>query len=548
MPENDVIELSTLPAETDHAEIRKHLGLPPARCEYHVEAGVKTPLRDGHSLLGDHYVPHVDGPAATVLVRTPYGVTFPQTHLWAGVYAASGYHVLFQRCRGTAGSSDEFQPMVREAEDAQDTVAWLREQPWFDGNLVTAGASYLGFTQFALMQDPPPELRASVVAMGPHDFGRMAMEHGIFQLEAWLGWSVLMADLRHAIAAGGVEQAFGQKPLDYAALPLGDAADTLMHGDAPWYRGWLQHPDRADEFWNDYCASEALERVGTPVLLVGGWDDLFVDQMVAAFHGLRGRGVETALTIGPWKHLDLTRNAAPTVAQEGIAWIDRHLRGVGPEHPAMRLFLTGADEWIEPAELPEATSEWRVVAPGQIATADESAADGGVVEFTYDPADPTPVVGGRRIDATAGRFDNAELEKREDVLLFTAAAQVEDLDIVGLPLAEISLTSDNPHGDLFVRLCDVDEQGVSTNFADGITRLDASVPAGRPQTARITLDPCAHRLLAGHRLRLQISGGAHPRFARHLGTAEPTETATTMRPSTRTVHHTGTLLLLPIRD
>jgi uncharacterized protein len=36
----------------------------------------------------------------------------------------------------------------------------------------------------------------------------------------------------------------------------------------------------------------------------------------------------------------------------------------------------------------------------------------------------------------------------------------------------------------------------------------------------------AYQLGAGHRLRLQVSGGAHPRFARNTGTGEPLATAT----------------------
>ena len=62
--------------------------------------------------------------------------------------------------------------MRHEAADGQDTVAWLRRQHWFDGRLATYGASYLGFVQWALATDPPPELRAAVVLAGPHDFSR----------------------------------------------------------------------------------------------------------------------------------------------------------------------------------------------------------------------------------------------------------------------------------------------------------------------------------------------------------------------------------------
>ncbi|HEV8569501.1 MAG TPA: CocE/NonD family hydrolase C-terminal non-catalytic domain-containing protein, partial [Actinoplanes sp.] len=34
-----------------------------------------------------------------------------------------------------------------------------------------------------------------------------------------------------------------------------------------------------------------------------------------------------------------------------------------------------------------------------------------------------------------------------------------------------------------------------------------SVPAGEVQLLTLELDPCFHRLLPGHRLRLQVSGG-----------------------------------------
>jgi predicted acyl esterase len=40
----------------------------------------------------------------------------------------------------------------------------------------------------------------------------------------------------------------------------------------------------------------------------------------------------------------------------------------------------------------------------------------------------------------------------------------------------------------------------------------------------------AHRFGARHRLRVQVSGGAHPRFARNTGTGEAPATATRLVP------------------
>ena len=47
-----------------------------------------------------------------------------------------------------------------------------------------------------------------------------------------------------------------------------------------------------------------------------------------------------------------------------------------------------------------------------------------------------------------------------------------------------------------------------------------------PRTVETTLPHTAHRFRAGHRIRLQVSGGAHPRYARNLGTGEPPGAAT----------------------
>ena len=116
----------------------------------------------------------------------------PFSLLEAQLVAERGFHVLLQSCRGTFGSGGQFEPMRAEASDGQDTVSWLRGQSWFDGRLATFGASYLGFVQWALALDPPPELVAAVVYVGPHDLSRTAYRNGAFDLYNFLSWSDLI--------------------------------------------------------------------------------------------------------------------------------------------------------------------------------------------------------------------------------------------------------------------------------------------------------------------------------------------------------------------
>ena len=123
--------------------------------------------------------------------------------------------------------------------------------------------------------------------------------------------------------------------------------------------------------------------------------------------------------------------------------------------------------------------------------------------FTYDPADPTPAVGGRIINPAAGGYrDNRKLEERADVLTFTSPPLIEPLEVIGNPILEVVHQTDNPHADLFVRVCEVRKNGRSMNVSDGFQRLEPEKSSG---TISIRLDATAHRFTPGVRIRLQIS-------------------------------------------
>ena len=117
----------------------------------------------------------------------------------------------------------------------------------------------------------------------------------------------------------------------------------------------------------------------------------------------------------------------------------------------------------------------------------------------------------------------------------------DDVEIVGVPVVELAHRSDNPHVDVFVRLSEVDGDGRSRNVSDALLRLEhADGPV------RLELDAIAHRFAAGHRIRLVVAGGSHPRFGRNLGTGEPYATGSRMQASRRTIAHAGSTLTLPV--
>lgn len=527
------------------------LQLPPPTTDVDVHRGLRVPMRDGVELVADHYAPRRGTPAGTLLVRGPYGRAWPFAALYGQVYAARGYHVLLQSVRGTFGSGGEFDPFVHEVDDGADTVTWLREQPWFTGTFGTIGLSYLGWTQWALLADPPPELKAAVITVGPHDVSGPRWGTGSFALNDFLGWSDLVGRqedghrLRQLL-----RQARAQRQVTAASLgvPLGESSRALLGEGARWFESWLDHPEGTDPFWTGLQLGQAVDRTEIPVLLFSGWQDLFLEQTLEQYRRLRARGVTTGLTVGPWTHSHMMTSAAPTALRESLDWLGAHL-GNAPlqRHSPVRIHVAGNAEeagWRDLPDWPPASTEQVFYLHPVHRLAQQPPAAGEVATFVYNPADPTPTIGGRLLSPAAGYRDDTALARRADVLTFTSAPLAADVTVIGTPTVELAHDCTNPHNDLFVRISEVDAHGRSRNVSDGY--LASAAAHG---TVRIDLDAMAHVFPAGSRLRVLVAGGSHPRFVRNLGTGETLSTATELATAKHTVTlGEGSRLILPSTD
>ena len=521
-----------------------------------VERGLRVPMADGVHLVADHYAPVTSGPRPTVLMRTPYGRGW-QMAMLARPFAERGYHVLLQSCRGTFGSGGAFTPATDEAADGQDTVAWLRRQDWFSGRLALTGPSYLAFTAWALVQDPPPELTAMALYVSPDDLALAGFGHGPFELFNLLLWTDLMAHQeRHSSAQLVWRTMTADKRLASALnrMPIASTGTTIGGDAVPWYDDWLAHPDRADPYWSGYSATAALDRVTVPTLLVSGTHDFFVEQTLRQYHALRERGVTAALTVGPWTHMNIDMSVA---IREALAWLDAYADGNGaarsPRRAPVRAWVSGIDRWWELPDWPPAAAvptTLHIQAGGRLTAA---AADGHLeaTVFTYDPANPTPSVGGRLMSMrTGGGQDNSGLERRADVLTFSTEPLQSAVAVAGIPVVRLYLRSDNAYFDVFARLCDVSPDGRSENLTDQIVRSSpANVTPDVVGYMELPLTDVSHVFRPGHRIRVQVSGGAHPRFSRNLGTDADPVHGTWMAPVRHHIEHSEmypSAIVLPV--
>ena len=243
----------------------------------------------------------------------------------------------------------------------------------------------------------------------------------------------------------------------------------------------------------------------------------------------------------------------PIIAAEALAWLRAHLteNGDAPGPAPVRVHVGetgGKGQWRDLADWapPDTIAQsWHLHAGGTLA---ESPGQ-GTSSFRYDPHDPTPSVGGPRMDSNGfGSKDNGKLEARDDVLVFTGPVIGEPQEVIGPVSLRLRVRGSSPDFDVFARLCDVDAKGASWNICDGLLRLDGTQPAaadGWTEPA-VPMSATAHRFAPGHRLRVQVSGGAHPRWARNTGTFEQIATATSLVPADIEISHCETVLSLPV--
>jgi len=520
--------------------VDRALGLSTAAVPYVVRPNVAVPMPDGVALLGDHYRPaRRSRPLPVVLIRSPYGRAGIAALMFAAPLARRGFQVFIQSTRGTFGSGGQFRPFMSEREDGLATVAWLRDQPWCDGEVSTTGSSYLGHTQWAIAPYVDPPLRSVSLNITAAKITAAFYAHGAPGIQNALNWTGLIGkqerggllSVLNPLQAARTKRALRKVPLQ--------AADVDVAG-APvaFWRDFIEHADPADEFWAGADHDDAdLTRL-PPTSMVTGWWDLFLPQQLTDYAAIRAAGVPARLRVGPWLHGE--PGELKMIMGEDIGWLDHYLRGgPAPSGPPVRVFLQVADTWLDFEEWPPKAAEaadYYLRASGALSLDPEPGA-AAPAEFVFDPAVPTPSPGGPLLSPPGKQANNTDIEARPDVLTYTTEPFAAAQDLVGPVSARIFVRTDLEHADLFVRVCDVDTRGASRNVVDGIRRLSPqTVPAPDVQVGDdgilavdVELFPTAYRIQAGHQIRLQITGGAFPRFARNFGTAAPFGAATSAR-------------------
>jgi putative CocE/NonD family hydrolase len=539
-----------------------------------VERNVLAAMRDGTRLAADIYRPDDSAAHPAVVQRTPYNksnqlYTFGAT-IDVVAFVERGYAVVVQDCRGRFESEGAWEPFRNEIADGHDTVEWIAGEPWCNGRVGAWGNSYMGTTALLAGVAAPPHLEAVFAYMGgPSHHNGWAYTSGALELSFDYFWLLRGAweTLRRSDLSPERKEAFaetlrrvGSRPgREIGALPVEDlpGLDAEL---VPFWRTWLDHPSY-DDYWRACDAVANADAIDVPVCHVTGFHDNFLSGHLDLNSRLKDHP-STAVrdnhrfVIGPWDHeaymsarssaagaVDFTPdapNAAWLCNPIATEWFDHWLldRGDLDATARARYFDTGKRVWHDTESWPP-PSRSTALYLGSGGNANTLFGDGVLAaapnetdaqdEFTYDPFDPVPTVGGRTLCPAigpAGIQDQREVEQRADVLVYTTPALVDDLTIAGTVTALLYASTDGEDTDFTAKLVDVEPDGACLNVAEGIVRCryrggTANEVFMVPDTTTelsISLLDAAHTFRPGHRVRLEISSSNFPRFDRNLNT------------------------------
>ena len=523
-----------------------------------ISTNVPVPMRDGVILRADVLLPAQPGRFPTLVYRTPYNKeSVLRDHKTFEKAVVRGYAVVVQDVRGRYASDGEFNAYWNEGHDGYDTIEWAAQQPWSDGNVGTFGLSYPGAVQWLAAVENPPHLKAMAPAMTFSTPRNFFYSGGAFD-GSWLDWIWfnIAPDIRRR------KNLPGPKTSKEAAttweqehrrlqefLPIRDLPD--LKDVAPFYYEWLSHPP-ADPWWDWAELRNKYERVHSAVLNLSGWYDEAYgpDGATTNFNGLlaarRGeKDPRTRTIIGPWTHggqeesrsgeRDFGPAAAIDYDELILRWMDHYVRGLdnGVDHEKrVRLFVMGENVWREEDAWPlkRARSESFYLAAksagDRTGTLERSAPEKTYASSTFrsDPAEPLtdPYT-------DYGAHDYRALAGRNNVLVFDSEPLPADVEVTGPVRAEIYLSAACRDLDLWVRLLDVAPDGTAFNLmSPGLDVLRASYRNEKLQPEYLNPDSItrldlnrmltSNTFLAGHRIRVQISGAFFPHFSRNLQT------------------------------
>ncbi|HEY4884315.1 MAG TPA: CocE/NonD family hydrolase, partial [Myxococcales bacterium] len=246
--------------------------------------------------------------------------------------------------------------------------------------------------------------------------------------------------------------------------------------------------------------------------------------------------------------------------------------------PAAKLFVMvppdsgtqGSGFWITSETFPLANTSTVKLLLGSGGRANSSSGDGVLVgagdddqegehgnraggrpdRFVYDPRNPVPTKGGDMCCINdllpSGAFDQAEIERRGDVLVYTTPQLTKNMTVIGQVNVKLWAITSAPDTDFTAKLVDVHPDGYAQNILDRLVRAryrhgsklpPTFIEPGKAYEYSIELGNTSTVFKAGHKIRLEISSSNFPHYVRNQNTREDVGSSNRMQTAQQTILH-----------
>jgi putative CocE/NonD family hydrolase len=479
------------------------------------------PMADGVRLAADIWRPKGAGDQErfpVLLEYLPYrktesrGSSYP---LYA-YFVRRGYVVARVDIRGTGDSEGTLIPYEYsdiENADGDRVIAWLAEQPWSSGNVGMFGISWGGFNSIHMAMRHPPALKAIIAVDATDDLYQDDVHFidGIMHVDSW----EMSQDLANAMP-GAPDYTIDEKY--YAA-----------RFDRPPWMLTYKRQQRDGPFWDRTALKTRYEAIRIPSLLVGGWYDGYRDSIPRMLQHL---SAPVKAIVGAWDHTyphEPYPKPGFEFRHEAVRWFDQWLKGrdtgvmreprlavyVRDWHPPGPYLVTAPGRWRSEEGWPIARVRDRVLYPRPDRSLGETAPAVSAERLRYVPT--TGVEAGGPVMWFG---DVAPDQRPTDAfsLVYDSPPLEADLEILGLPRAQLRVSADAAQADWFVRLNDVAPDGTVTLVAaagqNGAHRVSARDPKaiepGRAFPLEIEMHFTSWVFPKGHRMRFAVGNAQWP--------------------------------------
>lgn len=455
-----------------------------------------------------------------LLIRTPY-VDDMETMNEAEIcrklrqmhadWLENGYAVVFQHCRGRGKSTGDCIPYIHEREDSLALQAWVRTQPFYQGELYLYGRSYSSSVHFVTAPFAH-DVKGAVLAVQDSQRYNANYRNGFYKPALHGEWYVGMYKKKSLR-----EKAY--TPDSFRMLPLSDFSQKVFGEKAESFYEVLRHPSPDDPFWHTRFgggeAYDAVRHVRIPVLLVTGFYDIYTGGVFDMWKRMDDAARACcALAVGPYGH-----NREP--GDQPVYFENGKLEDAFGNYPVRWMnAVRSREEW--PFERGKVTyyslfgQGWRTddFAPKRETLS--FALGEGERTYLYNPADPASFRGGLSANFGGTAWQDAP-GSRSDILTFYTPAFEKDTRVHGQMTARLCVRSSCEDTCFYMRLSLVKAQG-DYGLRDDIQQISNFCPHYVPNTEQMldfSFDEHSFTIHAGERLRIDVSSSAYPLYMPH---------------------------------